>query len=70
LAKQGNPSPYGGDNGDLYLKIKFNHPDNIRVEAKYGNDDKVRSLTNTLIDTQQAEIQLLQNWLRNHGYAQ
>ena len=34
LAKQGNPSPYGGDNGDLYLKIKFNHPDNIRVEGK------------------------------------
>jgi uncharacterized protein (DUF305 family) len=30
----------------------------------------VRSLTNTLIDTQQAEIQLLQNWLRNHGYTQ
>ena len=41
-----------------------------QVVAKYGNDDKVRSLTNTLIDTQQAEIQLLQNWLRNHGYAQ
>jgi curved DNA-binding protein len=34
LAKQGNPSPYGGENGDLYLKIKFNHPDNIRVEGK------------------------------------
>ena len=34
LVKQGNPSPYGGDNGDLYLKIKFNHPDNIRVEGK------------------------------------
>ena len=34
LAKQGSPSPYGGDNGDLYLKIKFNHPDNIRVEGK------------------------------------
>jgi len=34
LAKQGNPSPYGGDNGDLYLKIKFNHSDNIRVEGK------------------------------------
>ena len=34
MAKQGNPSPYGGDNGDLYLKIKFNHPDNIRVEGK------------------------------------
>ena len=41
-----------------------------QVVAKYGNDDKVRSLTNTLIDTQQAEIQLLQNWLRNHGYTQ
>ena len=36
-----------------------------QVVAKYGNDDKVRSLTNTLIDTQQAEIQLLQNWLRS-----
>lgn len=34
LAKQGNPSPYGGENGDLYLKIKFNHADNIRVEGK------------------------------------
>ena len=21
LAKQGNPSPYGSDNGDLYLKL-------------------------------------------------
>ena len=34
LAKQGHPSPYGGENGDLYLKIKFNHADNIRVEGK------------------------------------
>ncbi len=34
LAKQGNPSPYGGENGDLYLKIKFNRPNNIRVEGK------------------------------------
>ena len=34
MAKQGNPNPYGGDNGDLYLKIKFNHPDNIRVERQ------------------------------------
>lgn len=34
LAKQGNPSPYGGENGDLYLKIKFSHPSNIRVEGK------------------------------------
>lgn len=34
LAKQGNPTPYGGEAGDLYLKIKFSHPDNIRVEGK------------------------------------
>lgn len=34
LTKQGNPSPYGGEAGDLYLKIKFSHADNIRVEGK------------------------------------
>lgn len=34
LAKQGNPSMYGGESGDLYLKIKFNHPDHIRLEGK------------------------------------
>lgn len=34
LAKQGNPSPYGGENGDLYLKIKFNLPSYLRVEGK------------------------------------
>lgn len=34
LAKQGSPSPYGGEAGDLYLKIKFSHADNIRVENK------------------------------------
>lgn len=35
LAKQGNPSPYGGDNGDLYLKIKFNLPNHLKVEGKH-----------------------------------
>lgn len=34
LAKQGNPSPYGGENGDLYLKVKFSHPSHLRVEGK------------------------------------
>lgn len=34
LAKQGLPSAYGGEAGDLYLKIKFAHADNIRVEGK------------------------------------
>lgn len=34
LAKQGHPNPYGGDAGDLYLKIKFSHADNIRIEGK------------------------------------
>lgn len=34
LAKQGSPSPYGGEAGDLYLTIKFAHADNIKVEGK------------------------------------
>lgn len=34
LAKQGSPSPYGGEAGDLYLTIRFSHADNIRVEGK------------------------------------
>jgi uncharacterized protein (DUF305 family) len=38
-----------------------------QVVLKYGYDEKVRSLTNTLIDSQQAEIQVLQTWLNSHG---
>lgn len=41
-----------------------------QVVAKYGTDAKVRNLTNALVDSQQAEIQLLQSWLHSNGYAQ
>ena len=34
LAKQGSPSPYGGEAGDLYLTIKFAHADNLKIEGK------------------------------------
>lgn len=34
LAKQGSPSPYGGEAGDLYLTIKYSHGDNLKVEGK------------------------------------
>lgn len=34
LAKQGSPSAYGGEAGDLYLTIRFSHADNIKVEGK------------------------------------
>lgn len=34
LAKQGSPSPYGGEAGDLYLTIRFSHADNLKVEGK------------------------------------
>lgn len=34
LAGQGQPSLYGGEAGDLYLKIKFSHVNNIHVEGK------------------------------------
>lgn len=39
-----------------------------QVVSKYGTDEKIRNLTNTLIDSQQAEIQLLQTWLASNGY--
>lgn len=41
-----------------------------QVVAKYGTDEKVKNLTNALIDSQQAEIQLLRRWLYSNGYAQ
>lgn len=34
LAKQGNPNPFGGENGDLLLKVKFNHSEQFSVEGK------------------------------------
>lgn len=34
LAKQGNPNPFGGENGDLLLKIKFNQNDMLSVDGK------------------------------------
>lgn len=34
LAKQGSPSPYGGEAGDLYLTIKFSHNDKLKTEGK------------------------------------
>lgn len=34
LAKQGSPSPYGGEAGDLYLTIKFAHNDKLKAEGK------------------------------------
>lgn len=34
LAKQGSPSLYGGEAGDLYLKVKFAPVDNIQIDGK------------------------------------
>lgn len=34
LAKQGNANPFGGENGDLLLKIKFNQNDTLSVDGK------------------------------------
>lgn len=34
LAKQGNPSAYGAENGDLYLTVKFQHNEREKVVGK------------------------------------
>lgn len=37
-----------------------------QVEFKYGNDDKIRELADSIIGSQQGEITLLQQWLKAH----
>lgn len=34
LAKQGHPSAFGGDNGDLYLVVKFKEDENYQIRGK------------------------------------
>lgn len=38
-----------------------------QVEIKYGNDDKMRQLADSIIETQQDEIQVIQYWLAEHA---
>lgn len=40
-----------------------------QVELRYGDDDKVRHLADNIIDTQESEIQLMQQWLRQQTLA-
>ncbi|WP_227430268.1 DUF305 domain-containing protein [Psychrobacter sp. I-STPA6b] len=37
------------------------------VELKYGKDDAMRKLAEDIIKAQQAEIELMQNWISNHS---
>lgn len=39
-----------------------------QVELRYGEDDKLRHLADTMIDNQEGEIQLLQQWLKAQPY--
>ena len=37
--------------------------DMAKIQLEYGTDEEMRQLAQAIIDTQQAEIELMQNWL-------
>ncbi|MGP5495111.1 CopM family metallochaperone [Psychrobacter celer] len=41
--------------------------DMANVQLKYGTDEEMRQLAQSIIDTQQAEIELMQNWIANRS---
>jgi uncharacterized protein (DUF305 family) len=34
-----------------------------KIQLKYGTDEEMRQLAQNIIDTQQAEIELMQHWI-------
>ncbi len=41
--------------------------DMANVQLKYGTDEEMRQLAQSIIDTQQAEIELMQNWIASRS---
>lgn len=41
--------------------------DMANVQLKYGTDEEMRQLAQSIIDTQQAEIELMQKWIASHS---
>ena len=37
------------------------------VQLKYGTDEEMRQLAQSIIDNQQAEIELMQKWIASHS---
>lgn len=40
--------------------------DMAKIQLKYGNDDAMRQLAQNIIDTEQAEVDILNKWLASH----
>jgi uncharacterized protein (DUF305 family) len=63
--------PSGVDDTDFVQVMLPHHQaaiDMAKIELIYGNDPQIRRLAQEIITDQQSEIQLMQLWVKQHGY--
>jgi uncharacterized protein (DUF305 family) len=63
--------PSGVDDTDFVQVMLPHHQaaiDMAKIELIYGNDPQIRRLAQEIIADQQSEIQLMQLWVKQHGY--
>jgi uncharacterized protein (DUF305 family) len=63
--------PSGADDNDFVRLMLPHHQaaiDMAKSELIYGDDPQIRRLAQEIITDQQSEIQLMQLWVKQHGY--
>ena len=63
--------PLSGDADVDFVRSMVPHHqgaiDMARIELEFGKDPKIRKLAQAVIEAQQAEIEMMQAWLAEHG---
>lgn len=69
--RESMPVEYTGDPDVEFMRSMIPHHqgaiDMAEVELKYGKDAQARAFAKKVIETQQAEIEQLNQWLKQHG---